>query len=213
MNEVDTHARIVWEYMLLHQDIGSADAIIILGSIDLRVADRGAQLYHEGRAPLIVCTGNRGRGTEGFFDTEGRMLARRLMELGVPEEKILVEEEATNTGENATYTRSLLEKEAIALTTAIIVTKPYMERRAYATFAKQWPELKTYITSPQLSYEGYFVDEEFKSATISMMVGDLERIHRYGTEGFQIPQDIPAKVQSAYERLIALGYDQYVPKT
>ncbi len=213
MNEVDNAARVVWDYMLMHQDIQPADAIVVLGSIDMRVADRGAELYAAGLAPRVVCTGYRGRGTDGFSDTEGRLLANRLIALGVPEEVILIEEAATNTGENATYTRSLLEREGIAVQSIIVVTKPYMERRAYATFAKQWPEVTAYITSPQLSYDTYFPDEAFKTDTITMMVGDLERIRRYGAEGFQIPQDIPESVETAYNELIALGYNRYVPQS
>ena len=40
------------------------------------------------------------------------------------------------------------------------------------------------------------------------MVGDLQRIKVYAETGFQIPQEIPADVWSAYDELVALGYDQ-----
>ena len=43
---------------------------------------------------------------------------------------------------------------------------------------------------------------------ISIMVGDLQRIKVYAEKGFQIPQEIPAPVWDAFERLVALGYDQ-----
>ncbi|MDB5237826.1 MAG: YdcF family protein [Candidatus Kaiserbacteria bacterium] len=211
MNEIDRNTLLIWNYMKLDQEVRPGDVIVVLGSIDLRVAERAVDLYEQKFAPLIVCSGNRGRGTASFQETEARMLAERLVSCGVPTSKILIEEQATNTGENATRTRALLHERSIPVQKAIIVTKPYMERRAYATFSKQWPEIKTYITSPQIAYEDYFLDEKFKHETISHMVGDLERIRRYGSEGFQIPQEIPEEVWEAYENLIKLGYGKYVP--
>ena len=42
------------------------------------------------------------------------------------------------------------------------------------------------------------------------MVGDLQRIRVYAERGFQIPQEIPANVWSAYEKLVALGYTAHL---
>jgi hypothetical protein len=38
------------------------------------------------------------------------------------------------------------------------------------------------------------------------MVGDLQRIIVYGEKGYQIPQEVPADVLDAYERLVERGY-------
>ena len=43
---------------------------------------------------------------------------------------------------------------------------------------------------------------------IDIMVGDLQRIHLYPARGFQIPQEIPPEVWSAYEGLVKAGYDR-----
>jgi len=40
------------------------------------------------------------------------------------------------------------------------------------------------------------------------MVGDLQRIKLYAEKGFQISQEIPRDVWSAYEGLVKAGYDQ-----
>ena len=42
------------------------------------------------------------------------------------------------------------------------------------------------------------------------MVGDLQRIMRYGDRGFQVPQEVPAEVLEAYERLVALGHTEHL---
>lgn len=43
----------------------------------------------------------------------------------------------------------------LKLNSFILVQKPYMDRRTFATFRKQWPEAECIVTSPQLSYEDY----------------------------------------------------------
>ena len=48
--------------------------------------------------------------------------------------------------------------------------------------------------------------------TISLMVGDLQRLRVYAEMGFQAPVEVPDEIWSAYDRLVAAGYDQYVIK-
>jgi hypothetical protein len=45
---------------------------------------------------------------------------------------------------------------------------------------------------------------------ISIMVGDLQRIRVYAEKDFQIPQEIPPEVWSAYEELVRSGYDRHL---
>jgi uncharacterized SAM-binding protein YcdF (DUF218 family) len=87
-----------------------------------------------------------------------------------------------------------------------------MERRSYATFKKNWPDKKLLVTSPLLSFEEYPTNDITVEKLINMMVGDLQRIKLYPEKGFQIYQEIPDDVWSAYERLVALGYDKQLMK-
>jgi hypothetical protein len=45
---------------------------------------------------------------------------------------------------------------------------------------------------------------------IGIMVGDLQRIRLYPERGFQIAQEIPEDVWSAYELLVYAGYDRFL---
>jgi hypothetical protein len=45
---------------------------------------------------------------------------------------------------------------------------------------------------------------------INIMVGDLQRIRIYPAKGFQIPQDIPDEVWTAYERLVKWGFTKHL---
>src|SRR5688500_10681766 len=102
----DELAKILWEYNSLYDPIKKSDCIFVMGSHDIRVAQRGAELFLQNVAPLIVFSGNVGKLTEGLWEkTEAEVFAEEAIRLGVPKESILIEKEATNTGENVQLTK------------------------------------------------------------------------------------------------------------
>ena len=197
-----------------HQ-VAQADAILVLCSHDERVAERGAQLFLEGWAPLIIFSGGRGEITKKLWDEpEAVRFARIAMSMNVPRESILVEPNSTNTGENVQFTRRLLEERGLDPHKFIVVQKPYRERRAFATFRRYWPEKEVVVTSPQVSLREYLAEYSNSSLSASdvvgIMVGDLQRIKLYPALGYQIAQEIPDEVWSAFEGLVRAGYDKYL---
>jgi uncharacterized SAM-binding protein YcdF (DUF218 family) len=130
--------------------------------------------------------------------------------MGVPASALLVENQSTNTGENIQFTQKLLTEKNLDLHRFIIVQKPYMERRSYATFKKNWPDKSVKVTSPEIAFEDYPNDEISMAVVIQSMVGDLQRIKEYPKLGFQIEQEIPPEVWLAFEQLIKLGFDQHL---
>ena len=204
---VDEAAQRIWDYHLMGHELERCDLIWALGSLDLRVADRVAELWHEGMAPLIVMSGGLGNFTEEIFDKpEADLFAERAIELGVPEEVILIENRSTNTGENVQFTRKLLEGRGISVSRVIAVQKPNMERRTFATISRQWEGLEVKVTSPQLSMEKYCNEVVPKEMLIHIMVGDLQRIMKYPELGYSAEQEIPDEVREAFEILIEAGY-------
>jgi uncharacterized SAM-binding protein YcdF (DUF218 family) len=208
MDKVDKYAKIIWDYMLMHHKLEPADIIFVLGSNDLRVADRAAELYKEKIASIVVCSGANGKASQ-FTEPEAKIFSNRMITLGVPKDKIILEPNSMNTGENVLFTKKLLEDKNILVKKILAVQKPYMERRTYATIKKQWPEVECMVTSPQISYEEYPNDIYFKDKFINTMVGDLIRVREYPKFGFQIEQNIPDNVWQAAQELIKLGYNKY----
>lgn len=209
------NAQIIWEYMRFEQPLKKADIIIGLGSSDVRTAEWSASLYNQGCAPLILFTGARGRTTrEAFADNEADVYAKRALELGIPDDVILREINATNTGENIVYSYKLLQEKFIDVKSLILVTKPYMLRRAYATFMKQWPDdIKPDIqcSAIDISLGEYCSDEMYPfDYVVNVMVGDLQRIQEYPKLGFQIEQKSPEEVVKAYDTLIKRGYTKHL---
>jgi uncharacterized SAM-binding protein YcdF (DUF218 family) len=204
-------AKIIWDYHHVNHKLEKADGIFVLGSHDIRVAEYGAQLYLEEWAPILIMSGGVGRLTEGMWQTsEAELFASIAVRIGVPKERIVVESRSTNTGENIRFTKALLEEKGILIKKLILVQKPYMERRTYATFMKQWEGMDFLVTSPQISFEEYPNDEIPLDNVISIVVGDLQRIRDYPKLGFQIEQEIPANVWDAYEELVHRGYTRHL---
>src|SRR5688572_22546017 len=212
-NRIYTLAEKIWNYHQMKHQLENADAILVLCSHDKKVAETGAHLFLEGWAPLLIFAGGLGSITRGMWtEPEADQFAKIAIGKGVPSASILIENRSTNTGENILFTKQLLAEKQIDPQKFILVQKPYMERRSFATFRKLWPEKEVLVTSPQVSFEEYlrgYANEELSADdVISIMVGDLQRIKLYPLKGFQIHQEIPLDVWSAYEELVKAGYDQ-----
>jgi uncharacterized SAM-binding protein YcdF (DUF218 family) len=205
----------IWDYHHLDHQLAHADAILVLGSHDKVVATRGAELFLQGWAPLLICAGGLGAITRRLWrEPEADQFAAIAIGMGVPKDRVLVENRSTNTGENILFTKQLLAERGLDPQRFIVVQKPYMERRSYATFRKVWPEKQVRVTSPRVSLDDYLRDCSHDALSprdvIGIMVGDLQRIRLYPAKGFQIPQDIPDDVWQAYEELVSAGYDRYL---
>ena len=205
----------VWHYHQLRQALSPADVILVLCSHDTAVAERGAQLFLDGWAPLLIFSGGLGTITRHLWsEPEADQFAGIAVAMGVPPERILIENRSTNTGENVLFTRRLLDDRQLSPQRFILVQKPYMERRSYATFKQRWPEKDVVVTSPQVSFDEYVNRYSNKALSsddvVGIMVGDLQRIRVYAERGFQIPQDVPDDVWQAFEELVRAGYSKYL---
>ena len=208
--QIDTLAKTIWDYMRMNQSLAPADCILVFGSHDPRVGKYGAELFLRKLAPLILFSGKRGGLTQKWTKTEAEKFAQIAVRAGVPRRKILVENEATNSGENVVFTKRLLERRGLDLGRFIVVQKPYMERRTWATFKKVWPQKRIIVTSPPISFEDYPNRSISKRDVIAIMLSDLQKIALYPKKGFQIRQRIPKKVLQCYRQLVKLGYSEHL---
>jgi uncharacterized SAM-binding protein YcdF (DUF218 family) len=208
-----TLAKKLWNYHQLNHTLEKSDCILVLGSLDTRTAERGADIYMQGYAPIIIFSGGLGKLTKDMWTgTEAELFATIALDKGVPREAIFIENKSTNTGENILFTQQLLQEKKLNVESFIVVQKPYMERRSYATFKKHWPEKKLLVTSPLVTFEEYPNDLISVEKLINMMVGDLQRIKLYPGRGFQVYQEIPDEVWGAYEELVDMGFNQQLVK-
>ncbi|OPG12447.1 YdcF family protein [Microbispora sp. GKU 823] len=201
-------AKLLWDYHRMGHTLRPCDVAIGLGSHDLGVAGHAAQLYHEGLFPRLVFTGGNSPATLAWFPRgEAVHYREHALRLGVPDEVILLEPNAANTGENITLSRQVLAAAGIRPRSVLLIAKPYMERRSFATARKLWPEVEIVCASQPLALDEYVKAIGDEKLVVDMLVGDLQRLIEYPGRGFSIPQEVPEVVRAAYEALLGAGFD------
>lgn len=222
MNPTDREQRVnilselIWDYHLMHHSLQKSDCIFALGCHDEGVALHAADLFNKSWAPWLVISGG------VIFDGNESTIAKKIteaeyfrdiaIEKGVPKEKIIIENKATNTGENFQFTGELLNQLGHSFQKFIVVQKPYMERRTYATGMAQWKNKQVILTSEKISFHDYLQKGIPKDRIINTMTGDLQRIKLYPARGFQTYQEIPPDVWEAFEELIEYGFNKRLIK-
>ncbi|MFE9737096.1 YdcF family protein [Streptomyces sp. NPDC006477] len=200
-------AQLLWEFQRMGHAPRACSVGVGLGSHDLGVADVAVGLYRRGLVPLLVFTGATSRTTRDRMPRgEAEHYRERALELGVPEDAVVVEPRARNTGENIRFSRELLAERNIAVTSVLLVSKPYEERRAYATARKLWPEADFVCASSDMAFAEYVDSIGDGRLVIDMLVGAVQRLIVYPALGFMVEQEVPGPVTAAYDRLRGRGF-------
>lgn len=197
----------IWNYHQMHHDLRPVDVGVGLGSHDLGVATFAAKLYQLDLFPTLVFTGANSPTTAARFPRgEAVQYREHAIELGVPASAVSVEPRATNTGQNIAFTREILVGRGVAVESVLLISKPYMERRAFATCQKVWPDVEVVCASEPIEFMDYVKSIGSPRLVLDMLVGDLQRVIRYPALGFAIEQQVPEDVRDAYQRLIHAGF-------
>lgn len=209
--------QVIWDYLRLGQPLVKADCIVGFGNFNTDIARRAAELYLAGWAPKVLFTGGLGRNTEGLLlEPEAVRFAKVAMACGVPERDILLESRSANTKENILFTREMLERQRIPHDRILGVHQPFMERRIAAAMGVYWPEAAFSVTSPQVTIPEYLERAKqqgiSENASVSVIVGDFQRMDIYARLGYQLPQQIPDRAWEAFHALVEMGYDQQLAK-
>ncbi len=114
----------------------NVDAIVVMGAAqyDGRPSpqlaarlDQAVELWNDGLAPQVVVTGGK---QEGDRFTEASASARYLVDRGVPESVIVLEDAGSTTHESLAGARALLDESVV---TVLVVTDPYHALRSRLT--------------------------------------------------------------------------------
>ena len=190
------------------------DLILVCCSNDTRVAERAAELYRAGAAPLVLFSGGVGALTAGLFGgrSEADAFADVAASAGVPRAAMLLEGASTNTGENARLSAASLAAAGLHPSRVLLVQKPYMEMRTMATFLRQWPgapQPAFAVTSPRVAL-GVYADASRAGLSLrdilSVVVGDAQRVATYPAKGFQAYYRVPPEAWAAIKTLLRAGF-------
>lgn len=104
--------------------------------------EAGVALYKQGKAGILLMSG----GTDGDGSNEAQAMSGMAVEMGVPEEKIRVEDRSESTYENIAFSRPLMNDAA----TVIIVSDAFHLARASWLARRHWPDktVELYASGP-----------------------------------------------------------------
>ena len=121
--------------LIVSAPLASADAIVVLSgsSAYLERTQKAAELYRDGRAPLVLLTDDHTRGGWSSAQQRNPFFVERateeLIKAGVPAEKIKI---VPGVASNTRYETSLIKEYALAkgIRSVLVVTSTYHSRRA-----------------------------------------------------------------------------------
>jgi len=202
-----THAKQIWDYLRSFGCCAPSDAIVVCCSYDLRICDFACSLLKDGMADKLLFSGNSGNWTRHLWEEpEAHVFFKRAKANGVDPTKILVEDRATNIGENVFNTRQLMPDAQ----TITFVTKPNTILRVRLTATIQWPEITIHTACPQFSFPEEVSNVIGLLGVISEMVGDVERIMKYPELGYQAPHELPTEIVQSWKYLIKKGFTHHL---
>lgn len=227
---------------LSHQPDVDADLLILAGHAVLPNIEGAVALAKTSGLPLLI-SGGFGHATPLLagamaahpryrqLNTQGKSEAQMLAAIArtladLPDDRLLLEDESRNCGENAAFSQRLLDSRAIRPQRVILIQDPLLQRRTDATFRWQWrdrsdaprfinwpvfvPQLNLAAGQPRITGaapQGLWSLERF----ISLLMGEVQRLRNdeqgYGPrgKGFFAEVALPEAIDAAWQRLMHLA--------
>ena len=119
--------KLIGFYLSPSNNLVKADAILVVSGDNDRMK-HAIDLYKQGLAPKLILSG----AASGGLTSNALVMHLEASAAGIPNESVIMEEKATNTFENAFYTKEIITNQG--MDNVILVSSPYHQRRVYETF-------------------------------------------------------------------------------
>ncbi len=155
----------------------------------------------------LVISGKFGNWTRHIWnEPESQIFYDRAISNGISEAQILVEPNATNFGENISFTKLLIPQAK----TVTFVSKPNSLLRVKLTVEAQWPEVNAHVSCPEIEFPGEVSNIIGVWGVINEMTGDIERIQKYPKLGYQANHLLPDNIIKNWEFLMEQGFTYHL---
>lgn len=139
-------------------------------------------LWRDGIFERLLVSGGR---TAGQATAEADVIGERLVQLGVPESALILERDATNTGENVRFGRARVADcmDLGAIRSIVIIGKVCSTRRYLMTLQRHWPGLRMSVCPVNyfgVPAERWHEHEEFRARVL----GEFGKIPDYLAQDF-----------------------------
>lgn len=188
----------------------SLDVALGFGHFDLRIVDVCARAFLRGEVSWLLFTGGLGAGTADLGKPEALAFLDylRAQYPEIPEKRIILETQSTNTGENIRFSIELLARTrpllafGQGLRSALLVATPYRMRRVLYTFRLFLPGVNAWCQTPEV---GFSRDKQLFASKgqdfEALLLGELDRLVTYPQRGWMLPAELPAPLLALREAL------------
>lgn len=207
--------KVLSNYMMKKDKLKKSDVVICCGCADVHVAEYACKLFLNSYADYIIFTGSSGKLSSKIFDkSEAEKFAEIALSLGIPQNRILIENKSTNTGDNLRFSKQIMDSNNINYNNIIITGGVLHGMRFYAAAKTIFKDSNIIISTYDVDIKSFFEFYEKLGVSeyenICILVSDIYKMITYPDKGWQIKVDIPKKVINSYKNLIKLGYDKYM---
>lgn len=153
------------------------------------------RLWQDGMFARLLISGG---CTAGQPRAEADIIAEGLLALGMPESNLILETEATNTGENVILGRARVAQELdiAAIRSVVVIGKACSTRRYLMTLARHWPGLR--LSAQPVNYFGVPDERWHEHAEFrARVLGEYDKIPGYLDRGFLAEIDLSGTVPAA----------------
>lgn len=180
----DEHVRRVEMELFVKTPLEPADLLFVFGNrvCEDDYAAVAARMWNGGYFKHVLVTGGE---TVGMKPSEAKVIARKFVEVGIPDDVILLEERAMNTGENVEFSLPILEA-AIGLPSigsVIALGQVCTSRRYLMTLQRHWPEVRKMLHT--INWYGHPIEEwPDVPFTRQRIMSEWEKQTLYKRQGF-----------------------------
>ncbi len=148
------------EFIFAENKPEKSDIIFVPGNGYPQMAEKAAELFKKGMADWILPSGKYSVVNGKFsgvleksnvynkeYGTEWEFLRDVLIKNGVPDQKILKEDQATFTYENAIYSRQVTDHAELEIERAILCCKSYHARRCLMYYQLLYPKTESNLST------------------------------------------------------------------
>ncbi|MFH1188975.1 MAG: YdcF family protein [bacterium] len=169
----------ITNFIFVENDPVAADIVLIPSGSRPQLMEKAVELYHQGLAPYILPSGGTNKKLPNWA-TEWDFLQNIAIDKGVPEEKILKEDRAQNTFDDATLSWKVIKQNNISVKKALFVCKEHHARRALLTYQTVFPSDVEFIVCPiaderNIKKDNWFLDEK----KIEVVMTEVQKIGEY----------------------------------
>ncbi|MCR4901284.1 MAG: YdcF family protein [Butyrivibrio sp.] len=180
----------IGQFIFVEDGLDKADIIIVPGAPEPLLAVQAARLWKSRYAPFVLVSGKFSYKNNSFEEeaknleeinlpaTEAEYLASVLLREGVRKSNILVENNSTNTFENARYCAAMLKGND--LKRIILCCQAFHARRALMTFQSEFPGVEVLVApvnTKNIMYNNWYETEE----GYNLVMGELIKCGKYFT--------------------------------